>query len=379
MRISNFTNHLKSFFQIPTAPRLLLFFPAILLKLVSAAFSSVAYILHNGPLAITGMAFWILWIASLFLIALPQTDRLLARTTRWLKPLSITLLAVLLMAGLFEFAAVEAADALASLPGFAGNETAQLLQQQRASLTYNDATVLCHQAIDNLLDGKNPYAEANIITATLRFNADSIPWDKTTPVRTGRFASAFPYPSEEELKAVWEEAALTPQIIPPEMESKLNYPAGCFLLGAPFVRLGITDLRWIYLLAMLGGLAFAVVKASTGMRWWLLGAALASLEVWQSIASGETGVMIFPLLLMAWFFWRRKLWCSAICMGLAVATKQVAWFFLPFYLLLIFRNTGWKQAAGALAVVGRHIRNLQRRLYSSEPGFVAQFGAGPRN
>ena len=136
---------------------------------------------------------------------------------------------------------------------------------------------------------KNPYAKANIITATLRFNADSIPWDKTTPVRTGRFASAFPYPSEEELKAVWEEAALTPQIIPPEMESKLNYPAGCFLLGAPFVRLGITDLRWIYLLAMLGGLAFAVVKAPAGMRWWLLGAALASLEVWQSIASGENG------------------------------------------------------------------------------------------
>jgi len=103
---------------------------------------------------------------------------------------------------------------------------------------------------------------------------------------------------------------------------------------------------------MVTGLATAIVKAPNNTRLWLLGAALASLEIWQSIASGETGTLVFPFLLGAWLLWRRKLWLSAICMGIAVATKQVAWFFLPFYLILIFRSTGWKQAAGTLGIVG---------------------------
>jgi uncharacterized membrane protein len=81
------------------------------------------------------------------------------------------------------------------------------------------------------------------------------------------------------------------------------------------------------------------------MRLWLLGATLASLEIWQSIASGETGTLIFPFLLGAWLLWRRQLWLSAICMGVAIATKQLAWFFMPFYLILVARTLGWKKAS----------------------------------
>jgi len=50
--------------------------------------------------------------------------------------------------------------------------------------------------------------------------------------------------------------------------------------------------------------------------------------------------------------WRRNLWVSALCMGLAIASKQVAWFFLPFYLILIFRHMPWKKALPALALTG---------------------------
>jgi len=39
-------------------------------------------------------------------------------------------------------------------------------------------------------------------------------------------------------------------------------------------------------------------------------------------------------------------------MGIAVATKQVAWFFIPFYLVLIWRMIDWKHATFALGVVG---------------------------
>jgi len=346
--MSSLKANLKAFLHTSSTPRVLLFIPAVLLKLVSAALSGAAYVLNSGPLFIAGMVFWVLWIATLFLIALPQTDRLLARVGRWLKPVSMTLLLVLVVAGLLESAAAIATSQGAHVPDFAGPNTSELLNEQLHNLTYNDGTALCHQAIDNLMAGGNPYAEANIITANLRFGNPS---DKTTPIQTGRFAGDFPYPTQEELKAVWDDALKT-GTVPPEIESRLNYPAGCFLLPAPLIWLGIGDLRWVYLIAIVLGVAYAVARARADMRLWLLGAALASLEIWQSIASGETGTLVFPFLLGAWLLWRRNMWLSAICMGVAVATKQVAWFFLPFYLILVLRNLGWKRTASSVAIIG---------------------------
>jgi uncharacterized membrane protein len=88
------------------------------------------------------------------------------------------------------------------------------------------------------------------------------------------------------------------------------------------------------------------------LRLWLAGAFLGSLVIWNGIASGMTGTLYFPFLLLAWVLWRRNLWLSALFMGIAVATKQVAWFFLPFYLVLIWRSMSLKQAAGALTLAG---------------------------
>lgn len=366
--MSTFRANLKTFFQPLAAPRVMLFFPAILFKLVSAALSSVAFVLHSGALSLAGMFFWVVWIATLFLIALPQTDRLLAGAGRWLKPLSMTLLAVLIFVGVLEYIAAAATSTGVALPHVVGPRTSELLTAQRVNLTYNDATALCHQAVDNLFGGKNPYAEANIVTANLHFNIDADPWAKTTPIRVGRFADAFPYPSDEELKSVWYEAALSPEIVPPELETKLNYPAGSFLLAAPFVGLGIEDLRWVYLLAMIAGLAFAIAKSPGTMRLWLAGAALASLEIWQSIASGETGTLIFPFLLGAWLLWRRHLWLSAACMGVAIATKQIAWFFMLFYLILIARTLGWKKASMVILVSGGVFLAFNAAFILQDPG-----------
>jgi uncharacterized membrane protein len=38
-------------------------------------------------------------------------------------------------------------------------------------------------------------------------------------------------------------------------------------------------------------------------------------------------------------------------MGVAVATKQVSWFLLPFYLILIFRTMGLKKVSAVIAIV----------------------------
>jgi uncharacterized membrane protein len=44
-------------------------------------------------------------------------------------------------------------------------------------------------------------------------------------------------------------------------------------------------------------------------------------------------------------------WLSAIFMGLAVASKQTAWFFLPFYLILMWQTSKPKDVAMTLGVV----------------------------
>jgi hypothetical protein len=368
MSMSDFKIKLKTFFQPLAVPRIMLFFPAVIFKLISSGLSTVAFVLKDSSMAIAGMVFWILWIVTLFFIALPQTDRWLAGATRWLKPVSLSLMAVLITVGAIEYSAAAISGSGVSLPALEGTQLAELLEEQRVNLAYNDATALCHQAAENLLEGKNPYAEANIVSVTLRFNADNEPWQKTTPIRTGRFADDFPYPDEGELQSVWEAASLSPQTIPPEYESRLNYPAGCFLLITPFVWMGINDLRWIYLLAVIAGLFIVVLKTPGNLRLWLIGAALASLEIWQSVASGETGALILPFMLGTWLLWKKNLWLSAICMGIAVATKQMAWFFLPFYLILVLKSMGWKKTSVVILISGGIFLAFNALFIIQDPG-----------
>lgn len=87
------------------------------------------------------------------------------------------------------------------------------------------------------------------------------------------------------------------------------------------------------------------------MRLLFIAALLISLELWNGVAACETGSLYFPFLLLAWVLPRRHLWLSALFMGIAVAIKQVAWFFIPFYLILLFRTMGLKRTLVVLAIV----------------------------
>jgi hypothetical protein len=44
-------------------------------------------------------------------------------------------------------------------------------------------------------------------------------------------------------------------------------------------------------------------------------------------------------------------WVSPLAMGVAVGTKQLAWFFLPFYFLLVARELGWREAARRAGII----------------------------
>ena len=278
--------NLKSFFHPASSPRIMLFLPAVLLLLITSGLSGAAFILNSGPLYIAGMVLWVVWIGMLFFIALPASDKLLERARVWLKPVSITLAGILVVTGLLEFVALSVVSHGDSVFNFVGPSTNILLEEQAINFRYNDGTALCHQAVDNLLDAKNPYTSANIVSANILFGN---PFDRTTPLQAGRFASVFPYPTQAELKAVWDQAIKDPSVIPPEIESKLNYPAASFLIPTPFIWMGVGDLRWVYLGAIVVGLTCACFMVPAGMRLWLLLGGLASLEIWESVASGETG------------------------------------------------------------------------------------------
>ena len=329
-------------------PRISLFFIAVVVKLTASALSGIGFVVNSPVLLIAGAVVWLVFFAVLFIIAVPATDRLLQNHLRWLKPTSLTIFIALLLIGLIEFTVVFTVGFASVDVDILGENTSQVLTSFDNTFAYNDASALCHQAIENFIDGDNPYAEANIASALVKYD---VPLDKLTPLREGRFAEVFPYPETEQIELIAQEAVDNPDNVPPELESKLGYPAGCFLVPAPFIMLGVGDLRLVYFLIILPVLAYAVWQAPPRFRIFIVAALLISLEFWNSLAAGETGFLCFPFLLLAWILPRKRLWLPAICMGIAVAIKQVAWFFLPFYLILIFREEGLKKMLSSLAVI----------------------------
>lgn len=77
---------------------------------------------------------------------------------------------------------------------------------------------------------------------------------------------------------------------------------------------------------------------------------LASFLVWLSHFGGATESLFALFVLLGWTL-RRRPWLAPIFMGIAATCKQTAWFFIPFFLILVFWENGWRQAARYLAII----------------------------
>ena len=329
-------------------PRILLFYFAVATQLIASAISSAGFVLSNSPLLLTGCVVWIVWFVMIFAVILPRTDISLSKRINQLKRGALIIFISLFVLGLGEAVAVAIL-----LPRVIQNQNTasdfrQLMTGLKEVYEYNDATALTQQAVENLLKGQNPYTHANIIEALSKYKGS---YDRVTPLRAGTLSNVFPYPTNSQLEQLWNKAIQNPSQVPAELESRVCYPAASFLLPAPFIFLGITDIRIVYAIFVLAGLAYAVWVIPKHRRLLFIGAVLISLELWSSIAGGEVGSLCFPLLLVAWLALNRNLWLSAIFMGLAVATKQTAWFFVPFYLVLLLRTQGVKKFVAVLSVI----------------------------
>src|SRR5436309_3312878 len=123
-----------------------------------------------------------------------------------------------------------------------------------------------------------------------------------------------------------------------------NYPAVSFLVIAPFVALGLGDIRWVYAGEVMLLAVLAISRIRVPWRPFALATVIGNgIIARQWILAGidpSWALFIF----VAWAL-RVRRWWPALFMGLAIADRQPAWFVAPFFYLAIAREVGWREAA----------------------------------
>ncbi len=291
-----------------------------------------------------------MWFITLWLVTLPQTD-VFASGWAWrlqkiskfaiLCLLSLGLATGVLFAGL-KTSLIEPASFSPPIDGM----LAYLKSQPR----YSDGAALVQQATVNFIEGQNPYISANVITAMEDYDSHQEnfgPYINLTPLQEGRFADVFPYPAKEQLNSVWQQARLNPEQVPVELESRLSYPAGSFLIQVPFVSAGVVNMQYVVAFFLLIGIVTGLCLLPR--RFWMVFilAAAVSLELWVGGLIGlEKRLLLFPFILAGWLLIPRKPLVSALLLGAAAATYQTVWFLLPFASVYVFHCWGLSRALG---------------------------------
>ncbi len=205
----------------------------------------------------------------------------------------------------------------------------------------NDGAAMDQYAAQQVLHGEDPYQEASIVQALAGINA---PATTVTPLVAGQFRGTVAYPSDSAIQSVFLNVQRhQPGTIPPEFESKYNYPAGSFLFILPFLWAGVHDMRFLYALAILAMGWYLASRMPYALRPLVPLLILADVPLMALTAGGQPDPIYGLFLLIGYAEWRAPKVSPAL-MGLAIATKQLAWFFIPFYLLLIVREHGWREA-----------------------------------
>lgn len=179
-----------------------------------------------------------------------------------------------------------------------------------------DTIVAQHRATELFLQGADPYRSSDVIASLRDFGLDPA---LGTHLEDGSQLHLYPY------------------------------PALSFLIPAPFLALGVTDLRLVYLGEIL--LLILVLLRPVQIAWRPLVAAVlvgSTLIMRQSVGAGVDPA--YALFLALAFLSMRYRTVSPICLGLAVASRQLAWIFVPFYLAAIWRREGRRAALRRTAI-----------------------------
>ena len=216
----------------------------------------------------------------------------------------------------------------------------------QAPLYPNDGTLLDHNAAELLLHGENPYVSSDIMAALRTYNQPAI---YTTPLQQGKLAHQQDYPTDDELQRLLaqEPVGHPDQVL--EFESRVSYPALSFLVLVPLVWAGVPTVVPFYLFCLVVFAVIGLREVRREVRWWIALLFLADIPVLTWTMNGDLDVFSILLVFLAWLWWERW-WLSAVLMGLALASKQIAWYYLPFYLIFMYQRRGVRDAAGRLVV-----------------------------
>jgi hypothetical protein len=336
-------------------PRINLFFISVFLKLGFSSLTGGPYVVSPGK-SILGIFSWIAWFGVLLLAALPRTDVILSRWNRQLKRITVTLVVLLALGGISIGGVYVGLKANLIHPDSFNDPVKSGLAYFKSQPRYSDGAALTQQATVNLIDGKNPYASSNIITAMETYDAqasagDTGPFVNLTPVQEGRFAEVFPYPTQEDLTSLWEQSRTNPNSIPVELESRLTYPAGSFLLSVPLVLAGIDNMQFVVGIFLLLAVAFGLWQVPRRYRLIFAVAIAVSLELWITGLIGlEKRLAVFPFMIAGWVLIPRYPKLSMLLLGIGAATYQTVWFLVPFAAIYVYHLWGIRRAAVGIGI-----------------------------
>jgi hypothetical protein len=231
----------------------------------------------------------------------------------------------------------------------------------------NDAVSVTSCATSAFLHHQNPYTSFRVVPClSASFPAEMVP-SKTTPLQAGQFRHVSRYPSLDQLTERFHLAQQRNEVHPPEFESWYSYPAASFLLPALFVAAHVHDLSIFYFLCYLGIVGLVLWRARGRARWVALLAVAVNAALWPTISAGDTDALYALLIVLAWI-WRDRRWISVLAFGLAVATRQQAWFYLLFYIALIWREQDRREALLRLGIVAGLFAALNLPYVVASPG-----------
>ena len=206
---------------------------------------------------------------------------------------------------------------------------------------YNDAISFVHQDADVLLQGRNPYTADDAFWRAAR----RWPLSGATPILGSTDFGRDPlnYPTFTQFGILQHQAA-NPAARNDDFDTQTvhNYPAGIIWLALPLVWAGSPSIIPLNALCFAIMLALVLWRAPRGMRW-PLGFALLLNPAFMIYVFVNIDAPALLFVLLAWHVMRHEK-SSALCMGVACAMKQVAWFIAPFYLLEVARRDGWLAA-----------------------------------
>ena len=179
-----------------------------------------------------------------------------------------------------------------------------------------DTVVVEHRATEIFLSGHDPYTDLDIPEALRSFGLDPA---LATHLEDGSELHTF------------------------------NYPALSFLVPAPFIAAGLQDIRFLYLGEIVVFVLVLIRQVRVPWRPLVTAAVVGNAVIArQNVLAGVDPLWAILLTFAFLFIGRRVL--SPVLLGLACAVRQPAWFFVPFYAVIIWRRDGRSAALRRLGV-----------------------------